>query len=523
LDQNGELIGIKSKLGYSDNEIKRIKTFIRQMNQGIAKSISLKTNVFEMGLLRFVFVKAGPELSFVSITKKQGPPEQTLSYSYLAAEKLWRIMDGRSVVLEIPIFDALSVIDTTDQPLTSDIRHFDIKPDQYLAKLTIVGDEKAGKTSLVRRYISNTFSHDYKSTIGINILTKLVRFPDEETTMMLAIHDMGGQDIFASVRKAYFRGTHACFIVFDVTNRKSLENVKKWYDETMQYAGESTAIILLGNKSDLHDERVISHEDVREMIQELEITYIEVSARTGVNVESAFSLITLFLCDFREDQIKPPEVIKDFITYAHLDEMFHCILKSLKKPFDQYNVISILIKGHIGVNHFINKLQTLLDPQCDPILILGPTTPMQVANTEEATIGWVSHTRITEPLEANVEILSPENPAMINVFLNRAVESVAESRNPVILGDFLDNIIPFMDRRQFHRFIGDIAATARISNHTKILLVKADIHTEQENNIVKHFSDVVIETREREVNGTFIREVRVSNTEDDIQTDWIGC
>jgi len=523
LDQNGDLIGIKSKPGYSDKEIARIKTFIHQMNQGVTKNFSLGTNIFEMGLLRFVFVKAGSELSFVSITKKQGPPEQTLSYSYIVAEKLWRIMDGRSVLLEIPIFDALSVIDTTEQPKSSYIRHFDVKPDQYLAKLTVVGDETVGKTSLVRRFIENTFSHDYKATIGINIMTKLVRFPDEETTMMLAIHDMGGQDQFANVRKAYFRGTHACFIVLDITNHKSLENVKKWYDETIQYAGESTAIILLGNKSDLSEERVISHEDVRELIKELEISYFEVSARTGENVESAFSLMTLWLCDFREGFLEPTENMTELVSWAHLEEMFHCIQNSLMKPLHQYNVISILIEGHIGVNNFINKLLTLLDPQCDPILALGPTTPMQVTLPEDTKIGWITTAMIPNTLESNIDILSPENPAMINVVLSRAVESVPEGRKPVIIGDFLDNLIPYMDRGRFHRFYGDLAAAARLSNHTILSLVKADIHNEQENNIVKHFADVIIETRERELNGHFIREVRISNTIDDIQTEWMKC
>ncbi|MFQ6126060.1 MAG: Rab family GTPase [Candidatus Heimdallarchaeota archaeon] len=309
LDREGTNIGIKPAPDIPDDKIDMMEVMVYQIIDGIIRSFdltSLGTGVFELGYFRFVFARAGSDLSLVAISNIRVPTEQTLAYSLLAAEKLWRIMDDRSVTLDIPILD-IEELPPSIKPKADQIRYLEIKPGNYLAKLAIVGDEAVGKTSLVRRFVENAFNEDYKATLGVNIMTKIVRFPDQETTMKLSIHDMGGQEQFARVRKAYFRGTHACFITFDITNRKSFVNVKSWYEQTRKYAGESTAIILLGNKIDLGEKRDIKADDIETFVHELQCPYIETSAKTGENVEAAFSLISLFLCDRTEKRLKTGE------------------------------------------------------------------------------------------------------------------------------------------------------------------------------------------------------------------------
>ena len=88
------------------------------------------------------------------------------------------------------------------------------------------------------------------------------------------------------------------------------------------------------------------------------------------------------------------------------------------------------------------------------------------------------------------------------------------------LGDFLDNMIPHMSESTFYKFYSDLASTARTLNYTIVFIVKADIHSEVEINVVKRFADVIIENREREDKGKLVREVRVSNLMDNIHTDW---
>jgi hypothetical protein len=193
-------------------------------------------------------------------------------------------------------------------------------------------------------------------------------------------------------------------------------------------------------------------------------------------------------------------------------------LRGLKKPLDQYSVIAILIKGNIGAEKVVHDLISRLETRCTPIVLLGPTAPTQLTLPKEAKIGWV--TTISGVSELEYPILSPEDPSMVSVFLNKTLKILPEGSRPVVLGDFLDNMIPHMDESLFYKYYSDLASAARILNYTVVFIVKADIHSEVDVNVVKRFADVIIENREREEKGRLVREVRVSNRVDDIHTNW---
>jgi hypothetical protein len=193
-------------------------------------------------------------------------------------------------------------------------------------------------------------------------------------------------------------------------------------------------------------------------------------------------------------------------------------LHGLKKPIDQYSVIAILIKGNIGAEKVVHDLISRLETRCTPLLLLGPTAPTQLSLPKDAKIGWV--TTISGVSELEYPILSPEDPSMVNVFLNKTLKNLPEDSKPVVLGDFLDNMIPHMDESLFYKYYSDLASAARILNYTVVFIVKADIHSEVDINVVKRFADVIIENREREEKGRLVREVRVSNQVDNIHTDW---
>jgi hypothetical protein len=193
-------------------------------------------------------------------------------------------------------------------------------------------------------------------------------------------------------------------------------------------------------------------------------------------------------------------------------------LRGLKKPIDQYRVIAILIKGNIGAEKVVHDLISRLEGRCTPILLLGPTSPTQLSLPKEAKVGWV--TTISGVSELEYSILSPEDPSMVSVFLTKTLKTLPEDSRPVILGDFLDNMIPHMDGSLFYKYYSDLASAARILNYTVVFIVKADIHSEVDINVVKRFADVIIENREREEKGRLVREVRVSNRVDNINTDW---
>jgi len=203
--------------------------------------------------------------------------------------------------------------------------------------------------------------------------------------------------------------------------------------------------------------------------------------------------------------------ILSFATHA-------LFLKGLKKPIDQYRVLAILLKGNIGAKNVTHDVLSHLGPTCVPVLLLGPTAPMQLSLLHEAKVAWV--TGVSGISKLGYPVLSPEDPTAVSVFLTKTLDALPKDMVPVILGDFLDNMIPHMDESLFYKYYSDLASAARVSNRTLIPIVNVDIHREVEVNVVKRFADVIIENREREAHGRLIREVRVSNRVDNIHTDW---
>jgi hypothetical protein len=193
-------------------------------------------------------------------------------------------------------------------------------------------------------------------------------------------------------------------------------------------------------------------------------------------------------------------------------------LKGLKKPIHQYRVVAILLKGNIGAKNITHDVLSHLEPACVPVLLLGPTAPTQLSLPPEAKVAWV--TEVSGSSEPGYPVLSPEDPTAVSVFLTKTLDALPKDVVPVILGDFLDNMLPHMDERLFYRYYSDQASGARVSNRTLIPIVNVDIHREVNVNVVKRFADVIIENREREERGRLIREVRISNRVDSIHTDW---
>ena len=206
--------------------------------------------------------------------------------------------------------------------------------------------------------------------------------------------------------------------------------------------------------------------------------------------------------------------IGEFFSFATRALSLH----GLKKPIDQYRVLALLIRGNIGAESVIHDVVIRLEPRCAPVLLLGPTAPMQLQISDNVKIAWIS--AVSDGSTQEFTTLPPEDPSRVSIFLNKTLETLPGNVKPVILGDFLDNMIPHMSESTFYKFYSDLASTARTQNYTVVFIVKADIHSEVKVNVVKRFADVIIENREREDKGKLVREVRVSNLVDHIHTDW---
>ncbi len=168
---------------------------------------------------------------------------------------------------------------------------------EYRFKFVILGDHEVGKTSIIRRFVENRYTTDYRATIGINILSHEFEFFGNE--IGVSLFDLGAQKYFKRFRKIYYSGTQAGFIVFDLANRESFNNVTSWYEELKLFTtGEDIPIIIVGNKSDLEEDRKVFYQEGAKLAntlsehEKIKLSYIETSALTGSNVEDAFNLIS---------------------------------------------------------------------------------------------------------------------------------------------------------------------------------------------------------------------------------------
>jgi small GTP-binding protein len=165
----------------------------------------------------------------------------------------------------------------TTNSLGRDVR----KVRQFIFKIIAVGDGTSGKTSIIRRYVHEEFNAKYIKTIGVSHALKRFLINDIEVTM--AIWDTGGQELFDAIRPQYYRGAHGVLVIYDVTNKQSFNNLDKWLSELDNNCGNIPKIII-GNKIDLTDERVILFETGESYAQRKNVTYYETSAKTGENV-----------------------------------------------------------------------------------------------------------------------------------------------------------------------------------------------------------------------------------------------
>lgn len=156
----------------------------------------------------------------------------------------------------------------------------------YLFKLLLIGDSGVGKSCLLLRFADDTYTDSYISTIGVDFKIRTVEV--ESKTVKLQIWDTAGQERFRTITSSYYRGAHGIIVVYDCTDQKSFDNLTTWLGEIKKYASESVNIILVGNKNDLTDKKVIGTDAALQFATENKLELLEASAKDSTNVEAAF-------------------------------------------------------------------------------------------------------------------------------------------------------------------------------------------------------------------------------------------
>merc|ERR1712167_316919 len=168
-------------------------------------------------------------------------------------------------------------------------------PYDMLIKLLLIGDSGVGKSCLLCRYSDDVFNSNFITTIGIDFKIRTIEL--DGAKIKLQIWDTAGQERFRTITQAYYRGAMVILLVYDVTDDKTFNNIRTWMRNIEQHANEQVVKILLGNKSDMPEKKMVTKEQGEQLAEEFDIQFFETSAKTNENVEEAFTAIARAIKD----------------------------------------------------------------------------------------------------------------------------------------------------------------------------------------------------------------------------------
>ena len=160
---------------------------------------------------------------------------------------------------------------------------------EMMFKVVLVGDSFVGKTNIMSKYLKNEFHEDSKATVGVEFGSK--QFNIEGHSIKAQIWDTAGQERYKAITSAYYKGAKGAFVVYDITRKGSFESIYKWVSDLIAAADKKLTIVVIGNKSDLEDQRQVTKEQGEETASKLEVAFMETSALSGENLDKAFEMM----------------------------------------------------------------------------------------------------------------------------------------------------------------------------------------------------------------------------------------
>ena len=157
----------------------------------------------------------------------------------------------------------------------------------YSIKYIIIGDSGVGKSNILLRYSKDKFDKNHKATLGIEFMNKKVNF--KGTNYTIQIWDTAGQENYKSITRGYYKSSACAFIVYDITNLKTFKNINNWIKDCVNLAPKNILLVLIGNKSDLEENREVDYDLGKNFADENNMIFFETSALSGNNIANAFN------------------------------------------------------------------------------------------------------------------------------------------------------------------------------------------------------------------------------------------
>ena len=179
----------------------------------------------------------------------------------------------------------------------------DYVKEDYKIKIIVVGDSGVGKTNLINRFASDKFDTNSKATIGVEFVYKTLKINKE--IIKVEVWDTAGQERYRSITSSYYKGANGAIIVYDLTDEESFKNVESWMNEVIKKGKQNMQFLLVGNKKDLINDRVVTEQKGIDKAKELNMNLFEASALEKDNVNEAFNFLIkeIYLSTLKEKNI----------------------------------------------------------------------------------------------------------------------------------------------------------------------------------------------------------------------------
>ncbi|KAG3263354.1 RAB22A, member RAS oncogene family, partial [Ictidomys tridecemlineatus] len=155
-----------------------------------------------------------------------------------------------------------------------------------VARLILFQDTGVGKSSIVWRFVEDSFDPNINPTIGASFMTKTVQYQNELHKFL--IWDTAGQERFRALAPMYYRGSAAAIIVYDITKEETFSTLKNWVKELRQHGPPNIVVAIAGNKCDLIDVREVMERDAKDYADSIHAIFVETSAKNAININELF-------------------------------------------------------------------------------------------------------------------------------------------------------------------------------------------------------------------------------------------
>ena len=190
---------------------------------------------------------------------------------------------------------------------------------EFIFKVLLLGNSNVGKSSLFLRFVDDIWNDTFVPTIGVDF--KIQTFDIDEKRIKMQIWDTAGQERFKNIIASYYRGAHGILLIYDVTDKDSFKNLSNWLIEIEKNSSKNVLKVLIGNKTDLEEKRVISYNQAKEFADSYGLKYIETSAKKNLNVNEAFATLGRELMLASEDKRIVKQKQNKKISVAKMEDL----------------------------------------------------------------------------------------------------------------------------------------------------------------------------------------------------------